>query len=189
MRRAGTFPFVGSVTLIGLLASACATPVSVAGPKEQTPVERDPTSSGAGGTKPAEPVVPKLSARAQRLFDEAVAADAEAKKQKVPTDYNLLERKWQAVLQAEDVPEAHYNLGVIYERQRKPADARRSYERALSLKPTLKDAAVNLAVMMEGDGNTQAAIATYSDVLRKYPEDATSRTRLAALYPTAGCPA
>jgi tetratricopeptide (TPR) repeat protein len=173
-------PFI----LLAALALACAgQPVRVEGPVEQTQ-----TTPGKPGDKsaPTGPIIPKLTARGQRLFDEAVAAHEEQKRLKVPTDWAALEKKWKAVLSAEDVPEAHYNLGVIYERTRRPAEARAAYERALRLKPTLREAAVNLAVMMEGEGNTQAALQTYQGVLKKYPEDATSRVRLAALYHASG---
>lgn len=179
-----------------LILGACVTtskeakPVPVAGPVKPEPKEAAPAPDAAKKpaepVKPGEPIIPKISTRAQRLFDDAVAAEAEMKKLKVPTDWDSLEKKWNAVLAAEEVPEAYYNLGVIHEHLKKVDQAKQDYQKALALKPTLKEAAINLAVIMENEGNAQSAIATYRDVLKKYPEDATARVRLAAKYREAG---
>jgi tetratricopeptide (TPR) repeat protein len=127
-----------------------------------------------------------LPARAQRLFEEAVRAEEEQRKQKAPPDWPYLERKWRAVLDASDVAEARHNLGVALEAQGKLGEARAEYERARELKPGLRQAAVNLGVLLEKQGDARAAAAVYAQCVRDFPEDAVARARLAALYRASG---
>lgn len=127
-----------------------------------------------------------LSARAQRLFAEAVQAQEDQRKLKVPTDWPLLERKWRAVLDAEEIAEARFNMGVAMEAQGRLADARAEYERALGAKPGLRQAAVNLGVLLEKQGDRPGAQAVYAGVVRDFPEDARARERLAAMYRASG---
>jgi tetratricopeptide (TPR) repeat protein len=122
----------------------------------------------------------------QRLFDEAVKAEEEQRKLKVPTDWPYLERKWRAVVDAGDLGEARFNLGVALEAQGKLGEARAEYERARQAKPSLRQAAVNLGVLLEKQGDPSAAAAVYQQVARDFPEDAVSRERLAALYRASG---
>ena len=51
------------------------------------------------------------------------------------------------MLEAADVAEAHYNLGVALEAQGRTDEARAEYERARALKPGLRQASVNLGVL------------------------------------------
>jgi tetratricopeptide (TPR) repeat protein len=138
-------------------------------------------------TPPAATPAPRreLSPRAQRLFDEAVAAEAEQKRLKVPTDWEILERRWRAVVDAEAVPEAWFNLGVVLEQRRRPDEARAAYRRALALDPKLAPAAVNLA-MLEEPKDPRDQLQVWTELLRRYPEDPVPRLRLAALYEAAG---
>ena len=131
----------------------------------------------------AEPAIP---ARAQRLFEEAVRAEEEQRKLKVPTDWAYLERKWRAVLEAADVAEARHNLGVTLEAQGRLGEARAEYERARTLKPSLRQSAVNLGVILEKQGDVSGASAVYAQCIREFPEDAVARARLAALYRESG---
>jgi tetratricopeptide (TPR) repeat protein len=135
-----------------------------------------------GGEAPARR---ELSPRAQRLFDEAVAAAEEQKRLKVPTDWETLERRWRAVTEAEPVPEAFFNLGVTLEQRRRLDDARAAYRRALALEPRFAPAAVNLALLDEPT-DPRLALQAWSDVLRRFPDDPVPRVRLAALYERAG---
>ena len=137
----------------------------------------------ASGAAAAEPAIP---ARAQRLFEEAVRAEEEQRKLKVPTDWPYLERKWRAVLDAADVAEARHNLGVALEAQGKLGEARAEYERARALKPSLRQSAVNLGVILEKQGDVTGASAVYAQCIRDFPEDAVARARLAALYRDSG---
>jgi Flp pilus assembly protein TadD len=122
----------------------------------------------------------------RRLFDEAVQAEQDQRKLKVPTDWPYLERKWRAVVDAGELAEARFNLGVALEAQGRLAEARAEYERARQAKPSLRQAAVNLGVILEKQGDAAAAAAAYQAVARDFPEDAVSRARLAALYRASG---
>jgi Flp pilus assembly protein TadD len=123
-----------------------------------------------------------LPPRAQRLFAEAVQAEQDFEKQKVPKDWSLLERRWRTVLEAADLAEAHYDLGVALEGQGRLDEARAEYERARALKPGLRQAGVNLGVLLEKAGDLRGAQAAYAAVVSDFPEDARARERLAALY-------
>jgi tetratricopeptide (TPR) repeat protein len=166
---------------------ACATSAPAPAPK---PASARPATGPARAARPAGADAVAESAalppRTQRLFDEAVKADEEQKKLKVPTDWSYLERKWRGVLDESDVAEARYNLGVSLEAQGRLADARAEYERASALKPGLRQAAVNLAVLLEKQGDLRAAAAAYQALARDFPDDAVSRERLAVLYRSAG---
>ena len=113
-------------------------------------------------------------------------AQEDQRKLKVPTDWPLLERKWRAVLDAEEIAEARFNMGVAMEAQGRLADARAEYERALGAKPGLRQAAVNLGVLLEKQGDRPGAQAVYAGVVRDFPEDARARERLAAMYRGSG---
>lgn len=139
----------------------------------------------ASAAAPAEPAE-AITARAQRLFDEAVRAEEEQRKLKVPTDWPYLERKWRGALSAGEIAEARHNLAVALEAQGRLVEARTEYERALQAKPSLRQAAVNLGVLLEKQGDVRGAAESYRAVVRDHPEDAVARERLAALYLAAG---
>jgi tetratricopeptide (TPR) repeat protein len=162
------------VTALALLLAGCA-----GAPVAPAPAER-PRAGTATRTGPGEP----LDERGRRLFDEAVRAREEMEKAKA-LDWAILERRWRAVLEAADAPEAHYNLGVTLERQGRVADARAEYQQALDARP-LKQASVNLGILLERSGDLRGAQAAYDAAARLYPEDAVSRERLAALYAQSG---
>ncbi len=127
-----------------------------------------------------------VSARALRLFEEAVRAGEEQRKLKVPADWPYLERKWRAVLAAGEIAEARHNLGVALEAQGRLGEARTEYERALQAKPSLRQSAVNLGVVLEKQGDARGAADVYRALVRDHPEDSVARERLAALYLAAG---
>jgi tetratricopeptide (TPR) repeat protein len=155
--------------------------------KEPAPEPGPKNGVKPAGDSPAAPAAPTtgldaLPPRAQRLFAEAIQAREELEKQKLPMDWALLERRWRAVLEAADLAEAHFNLGVALEGQGRADEARAEYERARVLKPGLRQAAVNLGVLLEKAGDLRGAAATYAAVARDFPEDARARERLAVLY-------
>jgi tetratricopeptide (TPR) repeat protein len=158
-----------------LAASGCAAGAASSRPSTEVPLPPPPAAAA-----------PPPSARAERLFADALRAQEDQKKLAVPTDWALLERKWRDALDAGDLPEARFNLGVTLQEQGKTADARAEYERALAAKPSLRQAAVNVAVLLEREGDVRAAAAAYARVLREFPEDAVARERLAALYEASG---
>jgi tetratricopeptide (TPR) repeat protein len=173
--------------------AACATSGS-SGPGARGGAAPAATAAAAGpaatpATPQAGPSAPgakrELSPRARRLFDEAVAASEEQKRLKVPTDWETLEHRWRAVIEAEAVPEAYFNLGVVLEHRRQREEARAAYKRALELNPAFGAAAVNLAVMDEGADPHQAA-ETYADLVRRFPDDPVPHERLAAIYEASG---
>jgi tetratricopeptide (TPR) repeat protein len=182
--------------LLGLLAAAaCATsapgaqrPPAAPARGERSERAAHPERADASAREAAREATPPgaLPARTQRLFDEAVRAEEEQKKLKVPPDWPYLERKWRAVLDAEEVAEARFNLGVALEAQGKLGDARAEYERAREAKPSLHQAAANLGVLLERQGDARAAAAVYQGVVRDFPEDSVARERLAELYRAAG---
>lgn len=172
-----------------------ATSAPVAGGTPATPKPARTADSTPGAPAPsavaaapagAAAAVDALPPRAQRLFAEALQAEEELRAQKLPVDWPLLERRWRAVLEATDVPEAHFNLGVALEAQGRLDEARAEYERARALKPGLRQAAVNLGVLLEKAGDLRGAQTAFAAVVRDFPEDARARERLAALYLGAG---
>lgn len=151
------------------------------------PAAPAPAARPAQASAPPRPAAPRreLSPRAQRLFDEAVAAAEEQRRLKVPTDWEILERRWRAVTEAEAVPEAYFNLGVALQRRGRLDEARAAYARALDLEPRLAPAAANLLLLDEPKDPAVAA-QRWGELSRRYPDDAVSRGRLAALYEEAG---
>ena len=174
---------LAAAAALGGCATSAPAPAKVAAPARPAAGPGRSAQPGAAAAAESQEAMP---AQAQRLFDEAVKADEDQKKLKVPTDWSYLERKWRAVIDSADVAEARYNLGVALEAQGRLADARVEYERALALKPGLRQAAVNLAVLLEKQGDPRAAAAAYQAVARDFPDDAVSRERLAVLYRSAG---
>jgi Flp pilus assembly protein TadD len=161
--------------LAALLLAACAS-----APVAPPPVEKPPRPAFPLKAGPGEP----LSPQARRLFDEAVGAREEMDKARA-LDWAILERRWRAVVDATDAPEAHYNLGVTLERQGRDGEARAEYQRALAIRP-FKQAAANLGVLLEKSGDSRGAQAAYDAAARDFPDDTVSRERLAALYLQSG---
>jgi tetratricopeptide (TPR) repeat protein len=159
-------------------AAPAAAPAPAPKAAPSAPAPTAPDASGAAASA--------LSPRAQRLFEEAVRAEEEQKKLKVPTDWAYVERKWRAVLDEAEVAEARFNLGVALEAQGRLSDARAEYERARDDKPSLRQAWSNLGVLLEKQGDAREAAALYARIARDFPEDAVSRERLAALYRASG---
>ncbi|MBI5071021.1 MAG: adventurous gliding motility TPR repeat lipoprotein GltE [Deltaproteobacteria bacterium] len=125
------------------------------------------------------------SERGRRLFDEALAAAEEQKKLRIPTDWDLLAKRWRAAAEEGDLPESWFNLGVCLDRLGRRAEAAAAYRRALALQPAFGEAAGNLALTAEPD-EPRAATAYWTDHLRRFPDDAVGRARLAQLAERAG---
>lgn len=140
-----------------------------------------PEAAPAAASAAAEP-----SPRAKRLFDEAVEAAEAQKKQKGPVDWEVVERKWRAAAETQEVPEAWFNLGVALERLGRPDEAASAYRQALRIRPDLGEAAVNLSLLEERGRDARASARQWSELARKYPDDAQARVRLASLYRAAG---
>jgi tetratricopeptide (TPR) repeat protein len=67
-------------------------------------------------------------------------------------------------------PEAHYNLGNILLRQRRPAEAEPFFREALRLKPNLAYAQFNLALSLEDQGRSGEAARAYEAYLVADPK-------------------
>mgnify|MGYP000927928714 FL=1 len=181
-------PMIRTRRLRSALAAALALVVAGLGctttPKPVSESKAGGSGAAGAGKTPEE----QFTGRSLRLFEDAVASFEEQKKIHV-FDWVLLERKFKAVVDADDrFAEAYFNLGVIYERQRKPEEAKSTYRTALQKKPSLKQAAENLAVIFQNEGKPADAVALYQEILRIYPEDGAARARMAALYREAGDP-
>jgi tetratricopeptide (TPR) repeat protein len=172
--------------------AAVARPAPAGKPSAEAPAAPAPAAAATAATAPTTPGSAPAAAgsdlppRTQRLFAEAVQAEQDLRKQKLPPDWPLLERRWRTVLEAGEVPEARYNLGVALEAQGRLDEARAEYERARAGRPGLRQAAVNLGVLREKAGDAAGAQALYAEVVRDFPEDARARERLATLYLSAG---
>ncbi len=166
---------------------ACSGPARATRPSP--PLTAAPSSAGGGVTRdvplPPPPRAGGPSARSLRLFDEALAAEEEQRKLKIPTDWELLGRKWQAAAEAGDLPEATFNYGVCLERQGRLDEAAQVWRRALAQQPGFREAAANLALVSEPE-DPRAATARWNDLLRRFPDDSLARARLAALAERAG---
>ncbi|MFL5263924.1 MAG: adventurous gliding motility TPR repeat lipoprotein GltE [Anaeromyxobacteraceae bacterium] len=155
------------------------------------PVRPEPTAAQSKGegaapqATPAKPPARTLSPRAQRAFEDALAAREDMRRMKVPVDWEVLERRWRAVNDVEDVPEAWFNVGVALDQRGRADEARAAYRRALELDPGLAAAAVNLALLEEPKDPREAG-ATWAELVRRFPQDAVPRARLAALYEASG---
>lgn len=159
------------------LAAGCATTQSSSGGGSD--------SSAAAGAE-ARSSDGQPAGKALRLFEDALASYEEQKSLKV-FDWALLEKKFQAAIAADDqFAEAHYNLGVIHERMRRPDEAMADYKKALQLKPYFKEPAENLAVILQAQGQTADAMALAQNMMKAYPDDGASRARLASIYQAAG---
>jgi len=158
-----------AATLAVLFATACAT---------SAPAEKAPPApvTAAPAAAPGMP-----NSKAMLLFEDATKA-AEAQAKSGQRDDAALERRFQAVQQADPTfAEADYNLGVLAERQGKRDQAFALYRSALQKKPSLKPAAAGLARLTRAQGDLPSATAQWNDVARGFPDDAESRAQLAEL--------
>jgi tetratricopeptide (TPR) repeat protein len=71
---------------------------------------------------------------------------------------------------ADESSVAHYNLGLVLQRQRKYETAVAHYAEALRLNPDDVEAHNNLGVILQRQGKLEAAAARYADALRHNPD-------------------
>ena len=89
---------------------------------------------------------------------------------------------FEAALTREPVDgETHYNHGVALQMQRKLADAARAYQRALAFRSDLVAADFNLGVIFTEQGNRDAAIAAFSQVIGRDPRHVAAYKNLGEL--------
>jgi tetratricopeptide (TPR) repeat protein len=85
-----------------------------------------------------------------------------------------------------DLQEAHYNLGLAYQRMGRPADAVASYEVSLAEGPDLADTRVNLCAALRSMGRLQEAMASCRRAVELAPDSADARFGLGLTLETAG---
>jgi tetratricopeptide (TPR) repeat protein len=123
-----------------------------------------------------------VGTRAERLFDDANALQAEERKQQT-VNYEKIEDLYRQSAQASpSFAEPMYNLGLLYQRQGKLDLAATAYAEAVRRKPSLAAAIANLAGIEIWQGKAAAAQAMLEEATRKYPRDASLRARLADAY-------
>ena len=169
---------------LALLTSTCGL-LSCGGARPGTPAANTPEASlvspdtmGATGIKPALPESgPKVSPEAQRDLKAGEAAAASG-------DVAAARGHFEQAARADGgAAEAHYNLGILAEREDRPADARRSYEAALSARPEFGPAVVAIAYQMLREGDKGSAMSYAEGRLAQSPQsndlkNAVSRLRL-----------
>jgi superkiller protein 3 len=78
----------------------------------------------------------------------------------------------------------YYELGNTYYEQTQPDDARRSYEKALTLDPQLNPARVNLAMLLAESDESDSAKILLKKAIEINPNDAKAYTNLGVVYYT-----
>jgi len=64
-----------------------------------------------------------------------------------------------------------FNLGVIYEEQGNRAEALKTYQEVLKLDPAYYKAKVNLAILLEKEGQSHLAFDHYNDAIKANPKE------------------
>lgn len=85
-----------------------------------------------------------------------------------------------------DYAAAHFNLGLVYERQGKLSEAIRKLEEVLSVNQQDENVAFQLAILYYANGNKDAARSLFEQVIQKTPSFANARWFLATIYEEAG---
>lgn len=75
-----------------------------------------------------------------------------------------------------------YEIGRYFQGQKRDAEARRAYEKALAIDPGLAQAANNLAVIEAGQGHYDRAILHFRLALERRPDDAALHNNLGYVY-------
>ncbi len=179
MTRALSQRFWAALGLAALCGCATSGPPA---PEATSPAKAPPPAPGSVAQQPDG----GLSSHALALFDDANQTAAAQAKASHP-DAAALERKYDAARMADPrLAEADFNLAVLAERQGKREQAFLLYRSALDKKPSLKAAAEALARLTGEQGDYPSAIAQWTDIAEKFPDDAPSRVALAELYRLSG---
>lgn len=136
-------------------------------------IQRQAEDLLAPNTDAATEITPEQSARAH--FSTGVDL-MQAEPPKLAEASSAFER---ALNLDDSLAVAHYNLGVVKERQGKVDAAAERYRKALALEPRLDIAVDNLGRILEAKGQSDAARRLYEKSLEAYPEAVGPRLRLA----------
>lgn len=114
---------------------------------------------------------------------------AEALKAYEAGDLDAARKGFEAVVSQEPKAlNARFNLGVIAEKQGRPADARAAYEQVLTLDPAHTPSVMNLGLMHRHEGQLDEALSLYTKALQTpgHEHDEPVLNALAATYRLAG---
>jgi len=151
--------FVPPVVGIALVAVLAGCP-----PKQTTPepavTTTEPSTPEPAVTEPEpEPEPARLSPEeVRRRLDDAVATLTIGTPDAARRAFGILD---QIARRDATNPYVFYNLGLAHDILGESAQARRAYEQAIELDPKLGRAYLGLGVLLEQDGKTRDAIATY----------------------------
>ncbi|MBN9686090.1 MULTISPECIES: tetratricopeptide repeat protein [unclassified Corallococcus] len=168
MFLAGAFAFA--------FTTACAT-----GPRP-TPVAMNAVEKPAVTVPAAPPPAPAEK-------DDADGQFAQALKAYEAGDLDAARKGFEAVVdQQPKALNARFNLGVIAEKQGRPADARVAYEQVLALDPAHTPSVMNLGLMHRHEGQLDEALSLYTKALQTpgHEHDEPVLNALAATYRLAG---
>lgn len=88
----------------------------------------------------------------------------------VAGDVDSAEREFDAVVRTHpDFARAHFSLGVVYERRRRPADALRAFETAVRYAPNLPEAHLRVAETRRAMGRAADSVSEYEEAVRLDP--------------------
>jgi len=98
------------------------------------------------------------------------------------------ESLWSYVISVfpENVPFAHYNLGLVYDNKGRIDDVIAEYKRALAINPNYAEAHTNLRAAYDKKGRIDEAIAEYKRALVINPNLAEAHTNLGLIYAQIG---
>ena len=119
-------------------------------------------------------VIPGLDKRAVKKVQKGLEASGDLAEQE--------EYFREAIEIAPDYARAHANLGVVYYRQARYAEAARELAEAIKLKPTEADFPYNLGLVYERLGKIEQAVECYRDALALSPNDIHAAENLARCY-------
>ncbi|MGE6761854.1 tetratricopeptide repeat protein [Corallococcus interemptor] len=169
MFLAGAFAFA--------FTTACAT-----GPRPvaMNAVEKPAATVAAAEARPVPAPVEK---------DDTSGQFAQALRAYEAGDLDAARKGFEAVVSQEPKAlNARFNLGVIAEKQGRPADARVAYEQVLALDPAHTPSVMNLGLMHRHEGQLEEAISLYGKALQTpgHEHDEPVLNALAATYRLAG---
>jgi tetratricopeptide (TPR) repeat protein len=109
-------------------------------------------------------------------FEKAAELSAAGKLDEAIALYREVEREHP------EIPELHFNLGTVYARQEKWAEAEAAYQRALELEPDNAQAQVLLADVHRNMGLTDEAVAAMEKLIAENPDNAQLHYDLGIFY-------
>jgi len=135
-----------------------------------------PTDIGTMKIVSRETVIQEAMAPIIKEFERAAELSSAGKLDEAEAVYRGLEKDHP------DMPEVHFNLGTVYIRQEKWAEAETELQKAAELKPEDKKARVLLATVHEQQGRNDEAQAEFEKLVAENPDDASLRYQLAVLH-------